>query len=214
MTSTELDEAKRKYLEVVTTLKGATNEELTFALLREFSQTAESAGTRQSDNNLNSKRLCFWGPIILVLFVAAGSSAVLGFMGFSEKLSCIFQFEIKERIVFLGFVVALASYVASVGRELVKQLSAEHDVNLKKKTKLSIFLLVQVEIGLVFIGVSAVIFLFFGNFLKELATSGDGKTVYFNPDFFLTVYLSLILLWMSSLHARVWKITKPWVLYK
>ena len=210
MTSTELDEAKRKYLEVVTTLKGATNEELTFALLREFSQTAGLVAKPNPPDN--PKKLCFWGPIILVLFVAGGSSAVLGFMGFSEKLSCIFQFEIKERIVFLGFVVALASYVASVGRELVKQQSAEFDEKLKKTTKLSIFLLVQVEIGLVFIGVSAVIFLFFGNFLKELATSGDGKAVYFNPDFFLTVYLSLILLWMSSLHARVWKITKPWEL--
>ena len=72
---------------------------------------------------------------------------------------------------------------------------------------MSIFLLVQVEVSLVLLGVSTIIMLFFGDWLKE-------KTVYFVPDVFLVVYLALILLWMSGLHVRVWRITSAWSLYE
>jgi hypothetical protein len=56
--------------------------------------------------------------------------------------------------------------------------------------------------------------LFFGDVLKAWLTFGEVEKVYFIPDIFLVIYLASILLWMSGLHVRVWRITYAWYLYK
>ena len=210
-TSEKIEEAKANIRGSVATLREATADELYFSLVQELIPEA-----RLNTSPKPVKECClakFVTPVALVFLVAACAYAILRIIGFSDGLDRLPSFTAKDRVVLLGFVVALASYVATVGRELVKQVSKKEG-NDQKQTKKSIFFLVQVEASLVLLGVSAIITLFFGDFLKALFTFGEDKTVYFVPDVFLVVYLAMILLWMSGLHVRVWRITGAWCLYK
>jgi hypothetical protein len=107
--------------------------------------------------------------------------------------------DLKTYLAFLAFVVALASYLASVSREIVKALTNKTGDD-RKKLKENLFYIVSAEIPLVFLGILCVIrfniaYFIFGKLNVDIV----------NYDIFLVSFLLIILLWMTVLHFRIWK---------
>ena len=112
--------------------------------------------------------------------------------------------ELGYLMTFLAFVVALASYLASVSREIVKALSGGKTKVEKYKLKSNMRNLVVAEMTLVIIGLGTVYRLIFGTHVF---------TFYKNPfslDTFLLSYLACVLVYMAMLHALIWWATHPW----
>ncbi|MGZ8271063.1 MAG: hypothetical protein ACXW1T_07630 [Methylophilus sp.] len=107
--------------------------------------------------------------------------------------------DLKTYLAFLAFVVALASYLASVSREIVKVLPSKSGDN-RKKLKENLFYIVSAEIPLVFLGVLCV---FRFNITYYIFEKLNLDIV--NYDIFLISFLLVILLWMTTLHFRIWK---------
>ena len=114
-----------------------------------------------------------------------------------------------------SFVVALASYLASVARETVKALSlSDRDGRIRYKT--NIFMMAIAEIQLVIISVLAmckIAFLpgfIFRNFPVLDRLFWDCITL----NSFLVSYLLVTMFWLALIHFRVWLITSPWDVYK
>lgn len=115
-----------------------------------------------------------------------------------------------EQLTFLGFIVALAAYLASIARELIKTLNALAETDEKRKvTKLDLGWVSTAEFHLVVIGA-------FTSARIVLGPTCDSKNVciagieLIELDFFLMIYLALILLLLAGLHVRQWVAHKPW----
>lgn len=106
--------------------------------------------------------------------------------------------DLKTYLAFLAFVVALASYLASVSREIVKALPSTGDN--RKRLKKNLFYIVSAEIPLVFLGILCVIRFNIAYFIFEKLNLDI-----VNYDIFLVSFLLVTLLWMTVLHFRIWK---------
>lgn len=107
--------------------------------------------------------------------------------------------DLKTYLAFLAFVVALASYLASVSREIVKVLVGKTGDN-RKRLKENLFYIVSAEIPVVFLGILCVFRFNIAYFIFEKL-----NVDIVNYDIFLISFLLVILLWMTVLHFRIWK---------
>lgn len=115
------------------------------------------------------------------------------------------QIDMKVLLGVLAFVVSLAAYLASVSREIVKKLGSENlDNTARRKGKLNIGWTSSAEMQLVLLGLLLIPRIVFGqvNLFKSDHV--------FNFDNFLFIYFMLILVYMASLHIRVWVIDFPY----
>ena len=128
----------------------------------------------------------------------------------SEKPSEVLLNTFSEQLTFLGFIVALAAYLASIARELIKTLNPLAQTDEKRKVpKLDLGWISTAEFHLVLLGAftSARIVLGPTCDSKNLCIAGIELT---ELDFFLMIYLALILLLLAGLHIRQWVAHKPW----
>lgn len=193
----------------VQTLRAANNEQLLGLLLKELAPQFEWEPS--STPSAVDRKLRFWLWIALCLLAAVAATVGVSsseiFAGFTSL-----QLESRSIILFLGFVVALASYIANVGRDLVKDLRAGTPAE-PAKTKESVFRLAQVEVSLVLLGLLTMLYAAVFDTNAVWGWSIGSQTILFAPGLFLIAYLFLILLWLARLHLRVWNMVEPWTLY-
>jgi hypothetical protein len=136
---------------------------------------------------------------LFLIFVLMFAFSLL-LAGFLQKNFSLDSFDdLKTYLAFLAFVVALASYLASVSREIVKALVGKTGEN-RKRLKENIFYIVSAEIPLVFLGVLCIFRFNITYFIFEKLSLDI-----VNYDIFLVSFLLVILLWMTVLHFRIWK---------
>lgn len=193
----------------VQTLRAGSKEQLLAMLLKELSPQFEWEPRSKPSEVDRKLRFWLWIALCFLAAVAAtvGVSSSDVFAGFTAL-----QLDSRSIILFLGFVVALASYIANVGRELVKDLRAGTPAE-PAKTKESVFRLAQVEVSLVLLGLLTMIYAAVSATNPVWCRSIGSQTISFAPGVFLISYLFLILLWLARLHLRVWNMVNPWTLY-
>jgi len=150
-----------------------------------------------------AKRNRLWKLIagVSVIFVVAAAFATL----IPPTVVVPQMQDLRILLTFLAFVVALASYLASVARESIKRLGSG-EANKPQQLREGLFYLATAEVPLVLAGVLGIVRLF---------TGPRGVAIPYTPwylsfDAFLLCLLAVILLWMARLHLRIWRITKPW----
>jgi hypothetical protein len=134
-TREEIEEAKGKVRESLAKLREASSEQLYVALAEEL--IAEAKADIRPEPVKRRRWGWFLIPIVLVFLLSASAYSILRMLGFefADTLERLITFSAKDRVYLLGFAVALASYVATVGRELVKQLPAKESREQKKLRK-------------------------------------------------------------------------------
>jgi hypothetical protein len=201
-----LNKAKKEISKIVCDLNKANNQELNNELFKGFCD-------HNSQNPPLDKSLRWvWGVLfIIILIVIFGAScyvaAKVGVNG--KKLE-----EGNSTQIFLAFVVALASYLASVARETVKALSLSNKDRIRYKT--NIFMMAIAEIQLVIISVLTMCKIAFlpGFILRNFPALSRLLCESITLNSFLVSYLLVTMFWLALIHFRVWWITAPWDVYK
>lgn len=203
----KLDAAKEEIIAAIEKFEQDNRDELLNAVKAAFS-SKKSAGDGGPKNPgiRNALRLLVFVVVIVTLFSAAVELAALA-PAFVEVPQ---GSELRLLLMFLAFVVALASYLASVARETVKRvraLSADEAIRRRK----DLYWMATAEVPLVILGVLAI-----GRLLTEWRTvTLPYIDLSVSVDAFLVSCLAVILLWMALLHGRVWfLITRPWKVYR
>lgn len=198
-----LDNAKNKIEEAIKELEASNKQALLQAVEDVFTgENKDKEGAGQE----RVKR--YWWPFAVVTIGIPGLALALSVFVPPSVLETQ-GLMVRTLLMFLAFVVALATYLASVAREAVKTLStgkAKNPVLLKK----NIFWMATAEVPLVVIGVLLILRLFTGPFTVNMLLVEKA----FSFDAFLMSFLALILVWLAVLHLRIWMITKPWQIYE
>jgi hypothetical protein len=175
------EDKKKKVIEKITNIKSPTKNDLLKIIDEVYQEDEKSHFLR-----------------LFLIFVLMFAFSLL-LADFLQKNFSLDSFDdLKTYLAFLAFVVALASYLASVSREIVKVVPKTGDN--RKRLKKNLFYIVSAEIPLVFLGILCVIrfniaYFIFGKLNVDIV----------NYDIFLVSFLLVILLWMTVLHFRVWK---------
>jgi hypothetical protein len=103
------------------------------------------------------------------------------------------QFIKQGEVAFLGFIVALAAYLANVGQKVKEKIGSTTGGE-KEKHKKNLYYIIVGEQLLVIIGVLAAI---------RVGTFPVTGTIP-SYDFFLTVFLAVIICYLAFLHMRQW----------
>jgi len=185
-----MDEFRQCIEKIVQEMEARNKKELHDAIDSVFQSRGKNELVQSDDRKFS---WCF--PLIILFLII-----ISFFISLTVKVTNLSSTEIKDILFMLAFVVALASYLASVIREVVKKLPKQQEKNVSE-LRLNISLMATAEISLVIFAILAVIRIFIGNELLF-------NKVYFNV--FLMSYLSVILLWLSALHVRIWCKIKPW----
>ncbi|HKI89007.1 MAG TPA: hypothetical protein VKA38_08275 [Draconibacterium sp.] len=193
------EEAKQKILEIIKEV----SDKNTNTLIKSIEKVALSEQQEKS----NKDNLKLPQPIIF-LFIILGIILIALFLSLILPPKTIDSKNIDLRVVltYLAFVIALASYVASVVRHILEKLPPKTKIKDRIKQKTHLFYLVSAEILLVIAGVLAIVRIFTGSCIHEIS----GTCINFSFDAFLITFLATILFYMAILHGRIWFIVKPW----
>ncbi len=115
--------------------------------------------------------------------------------------------DFSKQLTFLGFIVALAAYLASVGRELVKTLNVRNDPK-RPDHKLDLGWIVTAEFNLVMLGIFTSARVVLGPTCSQGVCMAGIELL--ELDFFLVIYLALTIVFLAGLHARQWIYRMPW----
>lgn len=195
--STAEDEAKKKILEAVRELEDASRKALFEAVVKDLG-LPQQAGDSKTEPPAETTHKRYVFSIGLLLLAACGMAAL---MGETELLGE--SGDTKTLLMLLGFVVALASYLASVARETVKKMATLEKRNTDERLKLkrNIAWTTTAEIQLVLLGLLTIVRVAAGPEPFMPAFFFNGPVLLGN---FLVAYLCLILIFLSGLHMRVW----------
>lgn len=193
--SSEIGVAKGQIKEALKNIDPAVQKEILIELLAELGDS----------NQTKIFHPRFPIAIGLTLALAAIITVTLG----KDMLIKNLVIDPKALIATLAFVVSLAAYLAGVVREIVKRLSAVNmDENKKRELKLHAAWVATAEMQLVLLGVLLIVRVAFGPVLHEQPDTT------FRFDNFLPIYFGLILLFLSGLHARIWRYECPFTFNK
>jgi hypothetical protein len=178
----------------------------------QFSTAIQQAFAARDEPPADSAPCSRWrgGYVFLGVMTALLSVTVL--LTWSSPMSMAAQLhgELRNTLIFLAFIVALASYLASVMRETVKRLG-ESSLSRQRRCRLgaNLYWMATAEVPLVVIGLLTLV----GLYVRGLEWSGNGwitddRLLVF--DQFLLTALGVLLLYMLGLHMRVWFLNRPW----
>ena len=167
--------------------------------------TASSASSQVETPPGKKPAKSFDWRFLLVIVVMIGLTLAFA-VRFPEDEQSLKIGEFRALLTFLGFVVALASYLASVSREIVKKLSESDEERPIRKR--SIAWMTTAEIQLVLLGLLIILRIAIGAHTWMIPYCG--KPVSF--DRITVSYLGVILIMLACLHCRVWYITKAFML--
>ena len=189
--SKNIENAKNRIIEIIKAL----NDENTKKLLKAVEEALidEKKVTNSTNQCIPGKKQ-FWFIFSAIIILGMILSVFKPFINAGDRL------EFEMLFGFLVFVVALASYVASVARQIIERLRTD---KLKEKItpRKSLYYLVIAEMHLVIVGLFVIIRIILDSWLCKIC---------FSPDSFLMSYLAVILFYMVFLHRRVWINEKPW----
>ncbi|HEY1267939.1 MAG TPA: hypothetical protein VGH16_11850, partial [Candidatus Binatia bacterium] len=150
-------------------------------------------------------RISFWGALVIIPILALWLAG-RDWFGAAIVPNNKSPFEITALLTFLGFVVAVASYLAAVGREIVKKIGdADKGSKDWKNYKVNIGYVAVSELNLLLLGIAI---------FARIVTGPDkwnfGIVSVF-PDALLVAYLAAIIGALILNHLRViFCIYKPW----
>lgn len=208
-TESKLEEATQEVAEVFNKFAEAQKQELLEAVGKALQIQVK---TKTENNTQENKR-----TISYYLFLVALISCVIGMIAAAMYLALVYEANNEKLEVltfdtalkFMAFVVALASYLASVARETVKKLDTD-DTEKRIKNKKHIFYMLIAEASLIFLSLFATFRFFTGPRLLTIPIIN--KCITF--DSFLMSFLTVILICMAILHMRIWCLKEPWWIYK
>ncbi len=193
------EEAKQKIVEIIKKVR----DKNTKALIKSIDKVSlpDEQEKSKKDNLKIPHPILFLFIILGIILIALFLSLILPTKTIDSK-----NIDLKVLLTYLAFVIALASYVASVVRHILEKLppKTKKDDRIKQKTHL--FYLVSAEILLVIAGVLAIVRLFLGSCIHKTSS----ECINFSFDAFLLTFLATILFYMAILHGRIWFIVKPW----
>jgi hypothetical protein len=210
-----LDGAKTKIENAIRELKDKDKAAILQAVDAAFDGGGEQpASDGGGGNEKRPFRLRF---VAVFLFVLMSSYAVTTFYTDPYLLAMCYEnngvpkiFEVRTLLVFLGSIVALSSYLATVVRHIWGRLGEGSDKDRITQRRKDIAWIGTGEFQVVFIGILAIVRIFSG--ARLLPMSLPGRTLSF--DGFLLTYMAGILLFLSFLHFRNWFYYTPWRLEK
>jgi len=193
--SKNIENAKNRIIEIIKAL----NDENTKKLLKAVEEALidEKKVTNSTNQCIPGKKQ-FWFIFSAIIILGMILSVFKPFINAGDRL------EFEMLFGFLVFVVALASYVASVARQIIERLRTD---KLKEKItpRKSLYYLVIAEMHLVIVGILAIIRLIYSPSPLKLS-----PYICFTFNSFLISYFAVILIYMVYLHGRAWYYTTPW----
>jgi hypothetical protein len=200
--STPEEEAKQKILEAVRELEDAKRKVLLEDVAKDLN-LPQQAGVATAELPAEKIHMRYLFSIGLLLLAALGMAAFIGETDLLGESG-----DTKTLLMLLGFVVALASYLASVARETVKKMATLEKRNTDDRLKLkrNIAWTTAAEIQLVLLGLLTIVRVAAGAEPFMPVFFFSGPVLLGN---FLVAYLCLILIFLSGLHMRVWVSEAP-----
>jgi len=174
--------------------------------IKRIAKTVKEGGTRLQTastalSGIGHGRDLKWTlvPIVVItLIFAAISFSLMSVDVVTQSWGSAYFDQISSQLTFLGFIVALAAYLASVGRELRKSLKVKEDVEHRREFRL----LTIGEMGLVLLGVLFVIRITCYPLGAKLPILGSFPLTY--SDHALVACLGVTVLYLAGLHVYQW----------
>lgn len=193
---TTLEQAKNDLTTILAKLKTANKNALKNVIDSELPETTPER------NESNPESYVFRLLILIAIIFVIGV--------FASKLVIIDAsnpFERKDFYFLLAFSVALASYLATTVRELVKSIKTTANYDKKRKLKWNIFFITAAEASLLYLGVMVIYRIGIGSFTLRIFGTPSDKLI--------VSYLAVILVYLVVLHIRAWFSypSPPWKIY-
>lgn len=190
------ESAKKEILNIVE-IFGETKKKQLLASLHDDFQSSDGDGKKDIPEDcpklfLFSSKLPFWVISLLIMTIAIFVSILIPL---SVKIDA--NLDIRTLLLLLAFVVALASYLASSGREAAK---TSRSCVAPRKRKRDIFYMVSVEAAIIMLAVLTVFRFYTGSSPWPIFETD----LVFCFDAFLVSSLAVILLSLACLHIRIW----------
>ena len=206
MTKTAFDEVKDKVVELIK-VYDATNRDALIEVIKKDLSADKLTDEHKTFvlKRYETKAFFFFLILLLLPFL----SLVLSIYFVDTFPSIDTDEKFKFYLPLLGFIVALASYLATVARESIKK-SHTSTGEVRKNARANTFMVVTAEASLIMISLIVLIRLLVGNYEHTFS----GLNWSFSFDALIISHLMVTLAWMACLHGRIWWIHKPWDINK
>jgi hypothetical protein len=201
---TDIDTAKDLLQQTTTEISEALNTLLEVAKDAKIKFGGKSAQEPTADQKSEDRKQRKWWLLlrfVAILVISVLIAFVPPWKGIMPRGNELLD-ELRVQITFLGFVVALASYLASVTRESVKSLK-DLDFTETVKRKNYLAWVTTAEQSLVALGCVAIVRIVFSPMGARIPVLNEIPLLY--TDQFLLIYLGVIIAYLAWVHVRQWK---------